>query len=98
MYKLSIEQALICLRDIFHFIELDQDKTLDLLTTSSLVKKSIVMCSTEIEKFASIIGIRNLTKCSDFLKELQVIGAKMQADWLKATGADGQAILDAYNK
>ncbi len=34
----------------------------------------------------------------EFLKELQVIGAKMQSDWLKATGADGQAILDAYNK
>ena len=34
----------------------------------------------------------------EFLKELQVIGVKMQADWLKATGADGQAILDAYNK
>ena len=34
----------------------------------------------------------------EFLKELQAIGVKMQADWLKATGADGQAILDAYNK
>lgn len=33
----------------------------------------------------------------EFLAELQVIGAKMQADWLTATGADGQAILDAYN-
>jgi len=33
----------------------------------------------------------------EFLKELQAIGAAMQADWLKDTGADGQAILDAYN-
>lgn len=28
------------------------------------------MCTTEIEKFANVIGIRNLTRCSDFLKEL----------------------------
>ena len=31
-----------------------------------------------------------------FLKELQAIGAKMQADWLESVGADGQAIIDAY--
>ncbi len=34
----------------------------------------------------------------EFLKELQAIGVKMQATWLKDTGAEGQAILDAYNK
>nr|WP_171021621.1 TRAP transporter substrate-binding protein [Zongyanglinia marina] len=34
---------------------------------------------------------------ADFLKELEAIGADMQATWLKDTGADGQAILDAYN-
>ena len=33
----------------------------------------------------------------EFLAELQAIGTKMTADWVKATGADGQAILDAYN-
>lgn len=33
----------------------------------------------------------------EFLAELQAIGVKMTADWLEATGADGQAILDAYN-
>ena len=33
----------------------------------------------------------------EFLAELQAIGEKMTADWLEATGADGQAILDAYN-
>ncbi|MFK7902690.1 MAG: TRAP transporter substrate-binding protein [Nitratireductor sp.] len=32
----------------------------------------------------------------DFLKELQAIGSKMTADWVKTAGADGQAILDAY--
>ena len=33
-----------------------------------------------------------------FLKELKAIGAKMQSDWLGTVGADGQAIVDAYNK
>jgi len=32
----------------------------------------------------------------EFLKELQAIGASMQATWLEDTGASGQAILDAY--
>lgn len=32
----------------------------------------------------------------EFLAELQQIGAKMTATWLSDTGADGQAILDAY--
>lgn len=33
----------------------------------------------------------------EFLAELQAIGTKMTADWLATVGADGQAILDAYN-
>lgn len=33
----------------------------------------------------------------EFLAELKVIGEKMTADWLAEVGADGQAILDAYN-
>ena len=32
-----------------------------------------------------------------FLVELEAIGAKMTAEWLETAGADGQAILDAYN-
>ncbi|MDU9003430.1 TRAP transporter substrate-binding protein [Sedimentitalea todarodis] len=32
----------------------------------------------------------------EFLAELQAIGAKMQDDWLATSGADGQAIIDAY--
>ncbi len=32
----------------------------------------------------------------EFLAELQAIGAKMTASWLADTGADGQAIIDAY--
>jgi TRAP-type C4-dicarboxylate transport system substrate-binding protein len=31
-----------------------------------------------------------------FLAELKKIGSKMQANWLKTVGADGQAIVDAY--
>ncbi len=34
----------------------------------------------------------------EFLAELKAIGEKMTADWLEQTGADGQAILDAYHK
>ena len=33
----------------------------------------------------------------EFLAELQAIGAKMSAAWLADVGADGQAIIDAYN-
>jgi len=33
----------------------------------------------------------------DFLAELKAIGEKMTAEWLETAGADGQAILDAYN-
>ena len=33
----------------------------------------------------------------EFLAELQGIGSKMTADWAASVGADGQAILDAYN-
>lgn len=32
-----------------------------------------------------------------FLAELKEIGAKMQADWLSATGAEGKAIVDAFS-
>lgn len=32
----------------------------------------------------------------EFLKELQVIGAKMTETWLKDAGSEGQAIIDAY--
>lgn len=32
-----------------------------------------------------------------FLAELEAIGAKMTEEWLATAGADGQAILDAYN-
>ena len=43
-------------------------------------------------------GMKVEDAAPEFLKELKVIGAKMTADWLKKTGADGQAILDAYKK
>ena len=33
----------------------------------------------------------------EFLAELQAIGAKMTAAWLADVGADGQAIIEAYN-
>ena len=33
----------------------------------------------------------------EFLAELEKIGTKMTAEWLETAGAEGQAILDAYN-
>ena len=30
--------------------------------------------------------------------ELKAIGDRMTAEWLKLAGADGQAVIDAYNK
>ena len=43
-------------------------------------------------------GMQVIDAGPEFLKELKAIGAKMQADWIKATGSDGQKIIDAYNK
>jgi TRAP-type C4-dicarboxylate transport system substrate-binding protein len=34
---------------------------------------------------------------SEFLAELEAIGAKMTSEWLNTAGSEGQAILDAYN-
>lgn len=42
-------------------------------------------------------GMTVLDAGPEFLAELQAIGKDMTAEWLEATGADGQAILDAYN-
>ena len=42
-------------------------------------------------------GMKVADAGSEFLSELEAIGAKMTADWLAVVGADGQAILDAYN-
>jgi TRAP-type transport system periplasmic protein len=30
--------------------------------------------------------------------ELKVVGERMTGEWLKQTGADGQAVIDAYRK
>jgi hypothetical protein len=30
--------------------------------------------------------------------DMRQVGGIMQTDWLKATGAEGQAIVDAYKK
>ncbi len=43
-------------------------------------------------------GMKVIDAGPKFLDELKGIGAKMQADWIKAVGADGQAIVDAYSK
>ena len=43
-------------------------------------------------------GMRVEDASPEFLKELEVIGTKMQADWLASAGSEGQSILDAYKK
>ena len=43
-------------------------------------------------------GMKVIDAGPAFLKELKAIGAKMQADWIKASGSDGQKIVDAYSK
>ncbi|SMP63309.1 TRAP transporter substrate-binding protein [Noviherbaspirillum suwonense] len=41
----------------------------------------------------------NILKPSDKLQaDLKQVGQTMQADWVKKAGAEGQAIIDAYNK
>ena len=41
-------------------------------------------------------GMSVVDASPEFMTELQEIGAKMQSDWLTATGEDGKAIMDAY--
>ncbi len=43
-------------------------------------------------------GVKVGTPAEALQRELRVIGTAMTADWIKAAGADGQAIVDAYNK
>jgi TRAP-type C4-dicarboxylate transport system substrate-binding protein len=43
-------------------------------------------------------GMRVAPPSAELKKELQAIGETMTQEWLKATGADGQAIIDAYRK
>ena len=43
-------------------------------------------------------GMKVIDAGPEFLAELKAIGETMTAEWLENAGADGQAILDAYNK
>lgn len=43
-------------------------------------------------------GVKVGAPAESLQRELRVIGTAMTADWIKAAGADGQAIVDAYNK
>ncbi|KIN73114.1 TRAP transporter substrate-binding protein [Sulfitobacter guttiformis] len=42
-------------------------------------------------------GMTVVDASPEFLAELEAIGEKMTAEWLETAGADGQAILDAYD-
>jgi TRAP-type transport system periplasmic protein len=43
-------------------------------------------------------GMKVSPPSAELKRELQAIGESMTQDWLKATGADGQAIVNAYKK
>ena len=43
-------------------------------------------------------GMKIVTPTPELMKGLKEIGKKMTEDWLKKAGADGKAILDAYEK
>ncbi len=64
-------------------------------TGAACSAKSAELASWYFEQLAKN-GMKVEDAGPDFLKELQSIGSKMTADWLKTAGADGQAILDAY--
>ena len=43
-------------------------------------------------------GMKVAAPSESLKKELVAIGESMTADWVKAAGADGQAIVSAYRK
>lgn len=43
-------------------------------------------------------GVKIVEPSAELMSGLKAIGAKMMEDWTKAAGAEGKAILDAYNK
>jgi TRAP-type C4-dicarboxylate transport system substrate-binding protein len=65
-------------------------------TAASCGAKSAELSSFYFDELAKN-GMTVTDASPEFLAELKVIGAKMTAEWLETAGADGQAILDAYN-
>lgn len=52
----------------------------------------------EFVKELAAKGMRIAAPSEPLKKELLTIGEAMTADWIKAVGPDGQAVIDAYNK
>lgn len=53
------------------------------------------------EEYKRLLAERGMTihkPSAQLDADMRKVGATMQADWLKAAGADGQAIVDAYKK
>lgn len=65
-------------------------------TSASCAAKSADLANFYFDELAKN-GMTVEDAAPEFLEELETIGAKMTTDWLKAVGADGQSILDAYN-
>jgi len=64
-------------------------------TGAACAAKSASLADFYFEELAKN-GMKVEPATEDFLKDLQVIGAKMTEDWLAETGDDGKAIVDAY--
>ena len=65
-------------------------------TAASCAAKSAELANFYFDELAKN-GMTVQDAGSQFLGELEVIGAKMTAEWLETAGSEGQAILDAYN-
>ena len=65
-------------------------------TGTACAEKSASLASFYFEELEKG-GMTVVPAGEEFLAELKVIGEKMTAGWLAEVGADGQAILDAYN-
>jgi len=65
-------------------------------TSASCAAKSAELSNFYFDELAKN-GMSVEDATPEFLAELEAIGAKMTAEWLETAGADGQAILDAYN-
>ena len=65
-------------------------------TAASCAAKSAELSDFYFEELAKN-GMTVTDAGPEFLAELEAIGAKMTEEWLATAGADGQAIIDAYN-
>lgn len=92
--------AVVINKEVFEALPADQQKAL-LAAAAEAQKKGWALSRQRNDEFLKTLasnGIK-LHKPSDKLKaELDQIGQTMTAEWIKAAGADGQAIVDTFRK